>query len=431
MKNSMFIPIIAVLLLSSALLICNPANAQNKNASKSDTDRSKQIEHRIDQLTMIIADKNEEGIDTKNAENLLLEAIDLFEENKIEESVEKLMEVEKALGLKPIGLRENRNPGMMGEFSGNNRNDNNFSNDPRQGPRPYKKVEMSESEKKAALSEIKELIKSAQKLIEEENLEEAFKKLSDAHRMLADVTGIRPPFMDGGQGRMGPGGPGGPGEFGPQDGFGPPPQGGPQGGRNGGQGGPRDNQRGGERGFMGDRPNGQGADIEKIFEKAKERGEEGFDKLSENFENLIDKLKGRGVEYNTDAEELYRKAVSLRDNGELDSAFEKLQEAFELIKDSADNAFPSGGPGMRGGPGQRPMGGNNLDSESSKKLKSAFDALKGMYHKYLDKHERDEFIETCFDDFINIQKKLKRGEIEVDDAVKEINALKKKVEENI
>ena len=420
MKNKILKSIIAVLLLSSALLICNPVNAESKNALMSDSDRSKQIEHRIDKLTMLIADKNEEGIDTTNAENLLLEAIDLLEENKIDESLEKLKGVVKSLGMKPVNFREKRKPGMMGEFQANDQKKGNFSKNQRQKRRPFIKVEMSESEKKAALSEIKDLLSSTQGLIEEGKLEDAFKKLSDAHRMLADVTGMRPPFMDGAQRRMGPGG------FGPRDGFGP-----------GQQGGQQDGQRNSERGFMGGRPNGQdfkkgqGPDIEKIFERAREHGEEGFDRLSENFENLLDRLKGRGVEYNTEAEDYYHKAVKFNENDDLDSAFENLQEAFELIKNSTDRSFSPGGPGMRGGPGQDQKRGNKLNSEEFKRVKDAAASLKDVYKDYITKNDRDEFIETCFDDFNDIRKKLKRGEIEIDDAVKMINALTKKIEENI
>lgn len=193
MAKKIITSIISLIVLGSLILICNPVDARPEKNARDGFDKAKMVEHRIDRLTMIIADKEEEGIDIKEAEDILLEAIDLFEAENYDDAISKLEEVEKSLG---IERGKFRHPGN--ERPGNEM----FNRDRAPERRHFMKRELTDEEKESLVGEIKEGISAAKRLIDEGKLEEAFKTLSDAHRKLGEVAGIPPPFMQQGNREM-------------------------------------------------------------------------------------------------------------------------------------------------------------------------------------------------------------------------------------
>ncbi|MCD6218532.1 hypothetical protein J7L05_11860 [bacterium] len=201
MAKKIITSIISLIILGSLILICNPVDARPKENARDGFDKAKMVEHRIDRLTMILADKEEEGIDIKEAEDILLEAIDLFEAENYDDALAKLDEVEKSLGIERGKFRR---PGD--ERPGNEM----FNRDRPPERRHFMKRELTDEEREFLVGEVKEGISAAKRLIDEGKFEEAFKTLSDAQRKLGEVAGIPPPFMQGNRGMMGPHNQGGP-----------------------------------------------------------------------------------------------------------------------------------------------------------------------------------------------------------------------------
>lgn len=189
MKMKLFTSIISLIILGSLVLILNPANAAPGEGNRDGFDKSRMIEHRIDRLTMILADKQDEGIDITKAEDFLLEAIELFDNEKYDDALIKLEEVEKSLGI------ERRNPNQMGNRRQGDGMFNQGGEPGMQDRRHQMKREFSDEEKEEMLGEINDKILSAQRLIKEGNLEEAFHNLSEAQRRLGQIAGIPPPPM--------------------------------------------------------------------------------------------------------------------------------------------------------------------------------------------------------------------------------------------
>lgn len=287
MAQKLITSIIALVVIGSLISIYNPVDAKPANNPRDGFDKAKMVEHRIDRLTMILADKEEEGIDIKEAEDILLEAIDLFEAENYDDALTKLDEVEKSLGIERDKFRQ---PGK--ERPGNEM----FNRDRAPERRNVMKRELTDEEKESLVGEVKEGISAATKLIDEGKFEEAFKTLSDAQRKLGDVAGIPPPFMQGNNQKMRP-----------------PNQGGP-------------NQR---------------QDVR-------------------------------------------------RGNSEM-------------------NRMPG------------------FDPETRQKFKSAMEALKDATGKYLEKNKKDEFIESCFKELKEMEKELRNGEIEPDEAIEIIKSIEEKI----
>ncbi len=299
MKMKLFTSIVSLIIVGTIVLIYNPANAAPGERGKDGFNKAKMVEHRIDRLTMILCDKEEEGIDITDAEDILLEAIDLFEAKKYDDALFKLDEVEKCLGI------ERRQQSI--QFGKGRPGDGMFNREGEQDRRHFMKREFSDEEKESIMGEIKDGISKAQRLIEEGNLEKAFRALSDAQRKLGEVAGIPPPpFMQGNRGMRGP------------------------------------DNRGGQ--F---RPSGP---------------------------------------------------------------------------DQRKNAFRG-----KDGKGRAP----GFDPEVREKLQKAMKALKDAAGKYLEKNEKDEFIETCFNEVKEMEKKLRRGEIDPDGAIEIIKSIEEKILDKI
>ncbi len=201
MAKKIITSIISLIILGSLILICNPLDARPQENPRDGFDKAKMVEHRIDRLAMILADKEEEGIDIKEAEDILLEAIDLFEAENYDDALIKLDEVEKSLGIERGKFRR---PGN--ERPGNEM----FNRDRAPERRHFMKKELTDEERESLVGEVKEGISAAKRLIDEGKFEEAFKTLSDAQRKLGDVAGIKPPFMQGNREMMRPHNQGGP-----------------------------------------------------------------------------------------------------------------------------------------------------------------------------------------------------------------------------
>jgi len=421
--------IIAVIIACVGLVFAAPKDSNEKKKGDSYADK---VERRIDKLTMVIAQKEEENVNVEKAEGLMLKAIDLFKQKKFEESMDIMDEVERSLGLEP-----------MREEKFRERGERPFQPEAGWGPPPPAK-KLTDEEKAEFKTAIKKLIKEAQSLIEKGDYEAAFEPLTEAHQKLAQLTGkfmpmpTMPPMpMDG----RGPGAPGGPwgDEFGgPRQGPGapsPPPQGeerfqGP------GQ------EPGMERGYgTGMRSRMPKFDPEKHFQKLREMGEEGYEKAIGLFEKSVEMLKKKEIKFKDEAIKKYEESKKLHEEGKLDDAFDLLRDAFVILRESMprpENA-PQMGPGeeKRGmGQGQRDKfdkgkGGRELSKEEREKIEASLNSLKEVAQKYVKKFGEDEFIKDKFTQFKTIERAVRRGEINVKDGLEKIKGIEKEIRKKL
>jgi tetratricopeptide (TPR) repeat protein len=455
-----------LLILTTTLILFGFVLTANSSVIAQQKDKkgqnySDKVERRIDKLTMVLADKAEEGIETKEAEKLLLKALDLFKGGKLEKAMETMDQVEKSLGLEPMRFdREPREGGFGRGQMGEGRQ------------RMFVKREFSDEEIKMIKGEILDMMKEAQKLIEKGNFEDAFIIMGEVQGRIGEITGQRPPMMGPGGGQGGPwnqnqgqmnpwgmgpgGGMGGPQGQGPGGGMSP--QGRPRGeqgpffgqGREG-----RDPQGMGFSGPRGEKfkdPQFRKEQLDKIFDQARGKGKDGYEKLSTMFGKIINRLDEKKVDYNKDAVATYEKSKKLAEQNKLDDAFGTLQRAFEIINESVDQSvFDPGGWGIgdrdrirdKDRVRDKDRTGNKdqvrkqdrdrihqpaLDKEAMVKMQNAMKPLMAAAEKYVAKHGKDDFINKCYEEWRSLKQKVNRGEIKVDDVVKKAEELRKKIE---
>ena len=320
MKHTIYIIILPVLIL---LVGCTVIFAQPAQ----DDDIARQAEFRVDRLTMVLADKAGDGVDTKTAEDLLLKAIDLIEDENYLDAMGVLDQVCEELGIgrrRSVGNRsgqpDGNRPGIFGDR-------------PQNTPMIGQQKELTLDEKSAMKNEISQMLNEVNKLVNNDNYDEANELMREIHMRIFKLSGKRP-MMGPGTDRLGrEGGPGqkGRGGFGRQGGPGPgqTPRDHWNDGNNPGFGrnfdrSPKDSEQMKQR---------RKARLDRFFERVMDSGSEGFEKAVDIFDRIADKLDGKGTD-NSEAVALRDKAVKQNAAGGFERAVGTLRDAFDVLLDS-------------------------------------------------------------------------------------------------